>query len=289
MHFKPDSARISFCCACLFILLCLCAPDSGAAAASVRAKSAILYNLGSGKILYQLNPKRPVAPASLAKIMTMYLALDAVKAGQLSLKHKVRVSRNAARTGGSSMRLRPGEKVPLEGLLSGMAVASGNDAAVAVAEKVGGSVRRFTRQMNARAARLGMKGTKFKNPTGLPSAGQKTTAYDLLLLCRAYLRRHPEARRFHRTLHFRHRGRLMRNTNPLLGVMPGVDGLKTGWTVASGYNLIVTARRGRTRLLAIVLGATSKRERVELASRLVGAGFRHPANPALARRYIEGR
>lgn len=252
-------------------------------------KSAILVNLNTGRILYERNPNKPVAPASLTKIMTMCLAMDAIKAKKLSYNSKVRISRQAAGTGGSAMHLRAGESVPVVRLLAGAAVASGNDAATALAEKTGGNIKNFVRMMNRKAAKLGMRKTLFKNPTGLPAAGQKTTARDLVALCRAYLREHPDAARFHKMIWFMHKGAATRNTNPLLGRIKGVNGLKTGWTVASGYNLIVTAQKGKTKILAIVLGASSKQARDSLAIRLVEAGYKYPASPSKARAYVDGR
>lgn len=273
--------------AAIFCCLCLLAPSQ--THALPRVKAAILYNMSNGRILYSRNADQQLAPASLAKIMTMFLAMDAIRAKKLSYNQKITVSAQAAKTGGSSMKLKRGEKTPVVRLLSGIAVSSGNDAATAIAEAVAGNVRNFTARMNRKARALGMKRTVFKNPTGLPAAGQKTTAMDLLRLCRAYLKTHPAATRFHKMLYLMHRGQAARNTNPLLGVVPGVDGLKTGWTVASGYNLIVTAQRGKTRLLAIVLGGASKRDREAMASSLVRAGFRYPGNAGQVRKLIEGR
>lgn len=273
--------------ACALLVAALAA--SPACAGALPARAAILVNLDSGRILYEKNADTPIPPASLTKIMTMFLALDAVKEKKLSLGTKVRIRADAARTGGSSMHLRTGEHVPLVRLLAGMAVLSGNDAATAVAMRTGGSLRAFVRQMNRKARGLGLKHTVFKNPTGLPAAGQKTTARDMMLLSRAYLCAHPQARRFHRMRYFMHRGGAMRNTNSLLGVVQGVDGLKTGWTVASGYNLVVTARRGKTRLLAVILGSPSRERRDLAARRLIEAGFRHPASPAAVGRELGGK
>lgn len=259
-------------------------PQNGFAAFHV--KSAMLINLTTGKILYELNPDLQVAPASLTKLMTMFLTLDEVRAGRLKMGQPVRVSSQAAAIGGSVMRVNAGQSVPLVRLLAGTAVASGNDSAMALAEKVGGNIRNFVNMMNKKASSLGMKNTRFKNPTGLPAAGQKTSARDLWLLCAAYLARHPEAARFHKMKNFLHKGGVTRNTNPLLGVIPGVDGLKTGWTVASGYNLIVTATRNGSRFLAIVLGATDKATRNHMATLLIQAAYRFPNSPARVRNFI---
>lgn len=268
----------------LFIIFC--AP--GIASAREDARAALLYNLTTGAILYQYNPDLRIAPASLTKIMTMFLVMDAIKAKKLSYAQKATISREAASAGGSTMGLRAGEKVPIVRLLAGAAVLSGNDAATALAEKVGGSQAKFVGRMNAKAASLGMKKTRFRNATGLPAAGQKTTARDLLSLCKAYIKIHPEALRFHNTLYLLHRGSVARNTNPLLGTMAGVDGLKTGWTIASGYNLIATAKRGKTRLLAIVLGGATKADRENMARRLLDAGFKYPGSPRDVKKFMGG-
>lgn len=258
------------------------------AQAAPRFKAAILCNLATGKILFERNADKRLPPASLTKIMTMFLALDAARAKKISLNDKIKIPAAAVQAGGSRMGLSAGEKVPLVRLLAGMAVSSGNDAATAVALRLGGSVANFSKMMNAKAARLGMKNTRFLNPTGLPAAGHKTTARDLALLCRAYFKAHPQAARFHNMAFFMHKGAVARNTNPLLGRVAGVDGLKTGWTVASGYNLIATATRGKTRLLAIALGCPDKQSRDATVTGLLEAGFKYPSSPLKARRMFEG-
>lgn len=254
--------------------------------ARVPARSAILYNLSSGKVLYAQNADATIPPASLTKLMTMMLTLDAVRQRKISLKTWLVASRKAARTGGSRMHLRVGERIRLENLLYGMAVVSGNDAAVAAAEKVSGSTRHFVRLMNRKARALGMKHTQFKNVNGLPAAGQRTTARDMLTLSCAYLRAHPSALRYHSPRSFRHGRRTMRATNKLLGVVPGVDGLKTGWTVASGYNIVVTAERKGVRLVAVVMGGTSSGRRDLAARRLLEAGFASPDSPRAVERTL---
>lgn len=263
----------------LLSMLCLVLLPTVAAASGLPARSAILVNLGTGRILYEKNADTPIPPASLTKIITMYLALDAVKEHRLRLDTKICIPSAAAGVGGSSMHLNAGDTVPLVRLLAGMAVVSGNDAAMAVATRVAGNPRAFVRQMNGRARHLGLTRTMFKNPTGLPAAGQKTSARDMMRLCQAYLKAHPGAMRFHGMRYFLHRGIPMRNTNSLLGTMAGVNGLKTGWTVASGYNLVVTATRGKTKLLAVVLGASSREHRDTAARRLLEAGFLQPHDP----------
>ena len=198
----------------------------------------------------------------------------------------VTVPAQAAHTGGSSMRLRSGERVPLIRLLTGMAVASGNDAAMAVAHVVNPNQARFVRAMNQKAREVGMRATTFVNPTGLPAKGQLTTARDMMRLAVAYMKRHPQARRIHATRHFLHNGMTFGNTNPLLGLVQGVDGLKTGFTVASGYNVIITATRGKTRLLAVVLGGKTSARRNNAAHRLIEAGFKFPTSKKQVRQNL---
>ena len=246
-------------------------------------RSALLYNMTTGKILYQHNPHLQIPPASLTKVMTLFLAMDAIKQGKLSLKKRVSISRLAARTGGSSMHLKPGDRVPLSKLLMGTAVASGNDAATAVAQTVNANLQKFVAMMNARAKALGMRKTRFYNPTGLPAQGQMTTVSDMLKLALAYLKKYPDALKFHNVACFTHGGRLLSTTNPLLGSVCGVNGLKTGWTIASGYNIIVTAQRGSTKLMLVVMGGRSRVSRDLTARRLLEAGFKSPNSPTFVR------
>lgn len=280
----PSSLRIL--CVLPFLLCILCVSPAWA---QLAVRSAILLNMNSGRILYEQNADASIPPASLTKIMTMYLAMDAVKAKRVSLHKKTRVSKSAAATGGSRMHLKAGERVSLDQLLTGMAVASGNDAAMAVAQRIAMSGRKFIPMMNAKAKRLGMRGTVFKTPHGLPAKGQKTTARDMLRLARSYLTTHPIAMKFHRTKALRHGKFSLYNTNRLLGTVPGVDGLKTGWIVASGYHLIVTGKRGKVRLLAVVMGGADKNIRDREARRLIEAGFASPYNSKKVKRRLTGR
>lgn len=237
-------------------------------------RSAMLVDMSTGRLLYEQNADEPIPPASLTKVLSMFVAMDQVRAGKASLKDTVKVSRRAFSTGGSRMFLKQGETLTLDDLLEGMAVSSGNDASVATAEHIGGSVDNFVQMMNAKARALGMKNSVFRNPHGLPAAGQHTTARDMLTLSRAYLAQYPEALRYHSTRYIKHNKVITTNKNPLLGNCEGADGLKTGWVFASGYNLISTVKRGKTRLLAVVLGAETTQARAQEVNRLVEAGFR---------------
>lgn len=265
-----------------FIPAILYGAESGENFPVVGVGSAIVYDLDDDVILFEQNADQRIPPASLTKVMSLFLALDFIGDGHATMDTPVRVSAAAAHAGGSSMGLRPNEVVPFSKLLLGMAVSSGNDASFAVAEKVGGSASNFVKMMNARAWRLGMRDSHFQNPHGLPAAGQYTTARDMLALARAYLKAHPGALDLHNTKLLTHGGYTSWNKNPLLGQYPGADGLKTGWIRASGYNLIFTASRGSKRLLAVILGAPDVFTRGGEACRLLDAGFLACANDGMS-------
>lgn len=246
---------------------------TGPAHADLEARSAILMNASSGEVLYVQNADEKIAPASLAKIMTMYVALDRIKEGKAKLTDRVRVSKRAAAQSGARMHIKAGESVSLDQLLKGVAISSGNDASVAVAEYIGGSVAGFVKLMNAKAAELGMKNTSYRNPNGLPAKGQLTTASDMLTLAKYYLKNHPEALRYHSTRQLVHNGALTTNKNPLLKTCPGTDGLKTGWIRASGFNLVATGTRDANRLIGVVMGAPTPRAMGGETLRLMEAGY----------------
>lgn len=235
--------------------------------------SAIVYDLENDAILFEQNADERIPPASLTKVMSMFLAMDYISGGHASMADNVEISPLSAGQSGSRMGLRAYERVTLNKLLLGMAVSSGNDASYAVAEYVGGSAEAFVKMMNTRAAVLGMADTSFANPHGLPHPKQYTTARDMLTLARAYLRAHPNALSFHSTRVLEHDGYKSWNKNPLIGQYPGADGLKSGWIRASGYNLIFTASRGKQRLLAVIMGAPDTAIRGAEACRLLDAGF----------------
>jgi fumarate hydratase subunit alpha len=245
-----------------------------AEAAVLKAGAAILMNLKSESVLYVQSEDVRIPPASLTKIMTIYLAMDAVKGGRVTLDDGVKVSRRAASQPGARMNLKAGDVVSLGELLKGAAVASGNDAAVAVAEYIGGSVEVFNRMMNTKAEALGMKRTVFKTPNGLPAAGQETTASDMLILSKNYIEAHPEALAYHSIESITYNGKTTTNKNPLLRMYTYVDGLKTGWTEASKHNLIATAKSGDVRLVSVVLGAPTASDLTHSSSFLIESGFR---------------
>jgi D-alanyl-D-alanine carboxypeptidase len=186
----------------------------------------------------------------------------------------VKISRKAGRTGGSKMFIQAGSEIPLKELLKGMAVVSANDASVAVAEYIGGNVEEFVQQMNRKARELGMNRSFFKNPNGLPARGQLTTARDMMILASNYLRRFPESLDLHSQQYYTHRDITQRNRNSLLGQYPDADGLKTGWIIKSGYHIVATAKRGNTRLIAVVMGAKTPAIRTRETEKLLDEGFR---------------
>lgn len=256
----------------LFLICCLFSAVP-ALAGPINAKSAILMDVTTGRILYEQRADMKIPPASLTKVISMYVAMNAISARKADYNNTVKVSARAARTGGSRFGLRAGEKLTLDKLFYGMAVASGNDASVAVAEHVAGSTSAFVSRMNSLARRLGMKSTRFVNVHGLPAKGQVTTARDMLRLARAYQSHYPIARRYHLARSVTHRGHKEPNHNPLVGNYPGLDGLKTGWVTAAGYNIIATARRNGHKLIAVILGAPNTGVRAAEARRLLNAGF----------------
>lgn len=246
---------------------------ASAKAISINARSAMLIDMRTGQVLYEQNADVPIAPASITKILTLYVVFEAIRDGRLHLWDNVKVSARAAKTGGSRMGLRTGDVVSVGELIKGMAVVSGNDACVAIAEHMSGSVEAFVRQMNAKARQLGMNDSYFLTPNGLPAKGQITTARDIARLSVAYLRRYPESLNIHSMQSYTYRTTTHRNANRLLGTCQGVDGLKTGFVCAAGYNLTATAVRGDSRLVAVVLGASSPGVRAAETARLLELGY----------------
>ncbi len=270
-----------FLCVLLLFSLCLLIPHISQAAVNrhVNARSAILLDMESGRVLFEQNADYLIAPASITKILTLYLVFEAIKQGHVSLSDKVEVSTRAASAGGSRMGLKAGARVPMGEIIKGMAVVSGNDACVAAAEHISGSVERFVVKMNAKARELGMTRSHFMTPNGLPAEGQVTTAHDIARLSVAYIHRFPESLTIHSMQSYAYGRRAHHNANRLLGKCPGVDGLKTGFVCASGYNISATARRSNTRILAVVMGAHNPWIRCSEAERLIEEGFRETGAP----------
>lgn len=241
----------------------------------VKAEAAVLLNAVSGQVLYEQNATEPIPPASLTKLMTLYIAYDAVDNGFASLNEPVRVSEKAWRTDGSRMFLEVNSTVPLETLLKGIAVVSANDACVAVAEHIAGVEDVFVEKMNRKAAELGLQHTVFRNSHGLPADGQVTTAHDIAMLAWRYIQHHPEALQHHAVKVMSHNNIKQRNRNGLLWLDCGVDGLKTGWFEEAGFHIVATALREGDRYITVVMGAQGERQRENIALKLIDYGFRN--------------
>ncbi|HEX7888985.1 MAG TPA: D-alanyl-D-alanine carboxypeptidase family protein [Ramlibacter sp.] len=265
----------------LLALFCLAAAAQVPQPPEVAARSYLLLDVSANQVLAARDPDAPVEPASLTKLMTGYLVFDALKARKITLQQTLPVSTRAWKMPGSRMFIDPKMQVPVEDLIKGMIVQSGNDATVALAEGVGGTVEHFVELMNQQAKALGMKNTGYKNPEGLAAPGHTTTARDLGILSTRLLQDFPEYLDFYKIQKYRYQGTPTANDtnrNLLLFRDPTVDGLKTGHTAAAGYCLIATAKRdfpnlqGR-RLLAIVLGASSETARANEAQKLLNWGY----------------
>ncbi|MDM0117426.1 D-alanyl-D-alanine carboxypeptidase family protein [Variovorax sp. J22R133] len=262
--------------------LALAAHAQTPAPPEVAARSYLLVDVTANQILAQKDIDMPVEPASLTKLMSAYLVFDALKAKKISLTQTLPVSPRAWKMPGSRMFIDPTMQVPVEDLIKGMIVQSGNDATNVLAEGVGGTVEHFVEMMNDQAKALGMKNTTFKNPEGLPAPGHTSTARDLSILATRLIRDFPGEARYYAIKKYRYPGTPATNDtnrNTLLFRDPTVDGLKTGHTDSAGYCMIATARRefpnlaGGRRLLTIVLGTTSDSIRSNESQKLLNWGY----------------
>jgi D-alanyl-D-alanine carboxypeptidase (penicillin-binding protein 5/6) len=237
-------------------------------------KSWLLADLSSGQILAAEKADERFEPASLTKLMTAYLVFAALRDKKLSLDARVNVSERAWKTAGARMYLEPRRPVSVDELIRGMVVQSGNDACIALAEAVAGSEEAFVRMMNREAERLGMKGTRFMNASGLPDPQHYSTARDLYLLSTALIRDFPaEYAQYYAQKEYRYNNISQPNRNRLLWLDPSVDGVKTGHTEAAGYCLVASSKRGERRLLSVLLGSTSESQRAQESQKLLNWGF----------------
>src|ERR1700692_4730803 len=235
--------------------------------------ASILIDADSGKVLRADNATYPWYPASTTKLMTLYMALSAVRDNRITFDTLFTVSRNANLQAPTKMGLPVGTQVTVDNALKMMMVKSANDMAVLLAEGIGGSVDDFAQQMTDTAHKLGMSESNFVNPNGLPADGQITSARDLAILARALIREFPDYSFYWHVPAIKFGRRIVRNYNPLLGRYPGADGMKTGFICASGFNLVATATRNNKRLIAVVLGAPSSGVRAGKAAHLLEQGF----------------
>lgn len=287
----------------LLMIICMLLPVWNASAYAAEknstdlvnnVRSAILIERDTGKILYDKNSNQELPPASMTKIMTMLLIMEAIDEGKLSWNEKVRASEYAASMGGSQIFLEPGEEMTTKEMLRGIAIGSGNDASVAMAERIAGSEQAFVEKMNAKAKELGLKHTHFKNTTGLPVSGHYSTAHDMAIMAKellkyeditkftgmyeAYLRENTDKKFW------------LVNTNKLVRFYPGVDGLKTGFTSEAKYCLTATAQKNGMRVIAVVFGAPTSKERNAQVTKMLDYAFsQYETHPLFKRNQLVGK
>jgi D-alanyl-D-alanine carboxypeptidase (penicillin-binding protein 5/6) len=240
----------------------------------IEAKSYLLADFQSGDELAGFNPGMKVEPASITKLMTAYIIYGELGKGTIKVDDDVLISEKAWKMQGSRMFVELGKKIPLEKLLRGMIIQSGNDAAMALVEHVAGSEEAFVQRMNQTAAELGMKDTHYANATGWPAQNHYTTARDIVKLSKALINNFPEWYKLDSEKEFTYNNIKQQNRNRLLWRDPTVDGLKTGHTESAGYCLVASAKRDNMRLISVVLGTKGDNERAETSQKLLEYGFR---------------
>ncbi|MBI0576219.1 D-alanyl-D-alanine carboxypeptidase [Neobacillus cucumis] len=268
---------ISFLVTSLWIPSAFAAEEKNSTELVNNVRSAVLIERDTGKVLFEKNSQEELPPASMTKIMTMLLIMEAIDQGKLSWNEKIRASEYAASMGGSQIFLEPGEEMTTKEMLKGIAIGSGNDASVAMAERIGGSEEAFVDMMNKKAKELGLKHTFFKNTTGLPVSGHYSSAHDMAIMAKellkyeditkftgmyeAYLRENTDKKFW------------LVNTNKLVRFYPGVDGLKTGFTAEAKYCLTATAQKDGMRVIAVVFGAPTSKDRNAQVTKMLNYAF----------------
>ncbi len=257
-------------------------------APAIAAKSYILMDFSSKKVIAENNAGMPVAPASITKVMTAFVVFSELEQGNIQLSDLVTVSKKAWKTPGSRMFIKVNSKVSIKELLQGMIIQSGNDASVALAEHIAGSEDTFAALMNQHAQELGMNQSNFLNSTGLPNPAHKTSARDLAILSAELIKRFPQYYKWYSTKEFTYNNITQPNRNKLLWRDDSVDGMKTGFTDDAGYCLLSSAKRNNMRLISVVLGTKSANSRAQESQKLLNFGFRfyeshvvYPASKAL--------
>jgi serine-type D-Ala-D-Ala carboxypeptidase (penicillin-binding protein 5/6) len=240
---------------------------------SIDARSYVLIDFASGRILASDKPDAQMEPASITKLMTGYAVFRALKEKRLSLTDNVTISERAWKAEGSRTFAQVGTQIPVETLIKGMTVQSGNDATIALAEKLGGTEDGFVQMMNSYAVELGLKNSHFNDSSGLPGPTHYMSAYDIAMLSRVLIRDYPEYYKYYSIREFEYNGIKQQNRNGLLARDPSVDGIKTGHTDSAGYCLASSAMRGDTRLISVVLGTASFKAREDASAALLNYGF----------------
>lgn len=241
--------------------------------AVAREYSALVVEPESGRVLYEQFANEPRHPASVTKMMTLYLVFEALERGDITLNTPLDVSRNAVLRPPSRLGLTPGETVSVEDAILALVTRSANDVATVIAENLGGSETAFAEMMTAKARSLGMRDTLFRNASGLPDPQQVTTAWDMYRLGRALLKEYPRYYPYFSTPRFYYRGQSFDNHNHLMETYPGMDGIKTGFINSSGFNLVASARRGGRRLIGVVFGGPSAKRRDSHMREILDDGF----------------
>jgi len=253
--------------------LVIAAPAAASSLYAVPKYAAILVNAATGEVMYARQADAPRYPASITKVLTLYLAFDQIAHGQARLTDAVVISKHAAKQAPSKLGLRVGSTISLKDAIDIIATKSANDIAVAVAEHISGSEKAFAEKMTATARRLGMARSEFVNATGLPDNRQLTTARDIGTLSRAVVRDFPQFYRVFSQVAVDYEGKSIANHNHLLTTLPGVDGIKTGYTAAAGFTLAASAAHDGTRLIAVVLGGPTRLARDGNVTNLLNTGF----------------
>jgi D-alanyl-D-alanine carboxypeptidase (penicillin-binding protein 5/6) len=239
------------------------------------AKAAIIMDHRTGVVLFEKNADERIPPASMSKLMTAYMIFDRLKAGRLKLDDEITISEKSWKMGGSQMFLKVGDRVKVEDLIRGIIIQSGNDACVAMAEALAGSEEEFAREMNEKAQELGLTNSGFANSTGLDAPGHLMSVRDLALLAHRIIQDFPEYFKYYSEREFVYRDIKQQNRNPLLQAnVPGVDGMKTGYTEQAGYGLVATAKRGDRRVITVLAGLGAISQRKTEGERLLEYGFR---------------
>lgn len=243
------------------------------------ANSAILMERDTGKMLFDKNANEKLPPASMTKIMTLLLIMEAIDKGNLKMDEMVRISERASSMGGSQVFLEAGEEMSVKDLLKGISIASGNDASVAMAERISGSEEAFVKKMNEKVKELNLKNTKFQNTTGLPAKDHYSTAYDMAVIAKELLKYESITKFTSVYEDYLRKGEdnefWLVNTNKLVKFYPGVDGLKTGFTNEAKYCLTATAKKNDMRVIAVVMGAESPKKRNATVSQMLDYAFNH--------------
>ncbi len=274
--------------ACIVAVILALAQTRPAAAIETMAREALLVDMDTGAVLLEKNADKPMPPASMSKIMTTYMVFSRLREGKLAMDDTLPVSERAWRRGGcvsdgSTMCLKLGERVKVEDLLQGIIVQSGNDASIVIAEGLAGSEEAFASEMNKKGKEIGLKGSVFRNSTGLPEPDHVMTARDLIVLAERTIKDFPEYYHFYSEKEFTYNGIKQGNRNPLLYKSVGADGLKTGHTKEAGYGLTASAKQADRRVVLVVAGLPSMAARAEESVRLIDYAFREFENVPLVK------